>query len=80
MWGMVRVQAVIQNGQLKNVQALDYPSDRRTSQRINQQALPWLETEVIQAQSANVDIISGATLTSQAYMRSLQAALASAKN
>ncbi len=80
MWGLVRVQAVIQNGQLKNVQVLEYPSDRRTSQRINQQALPWLQSEVIQAQNANVDIISGATLTSQAYMRSLQAALASAKN
>lgn len=80
MWGLVRVQAVVQGGQLKNVQVLDYPSDRRTSQRINQQVIPWLETEVVQAQSANVDIISGATLTSQAFMRSLQAALNSAKN
>ncbi|MGE5264753.1 MAG: FMN-binding protein [Acidobacteriota bacterium] len=80
MWGLVRVQAVVQGGQLKNVQVLDYPSDRRTSQRINQQVLPWLQTEVIQAQSANVDIISGATLTSQAYMRSLQVALNNAKN
>jgi uncharacterized protein with FMN-binding domain len=80
MWGLVRVQAVVQGGQLRNVQVLDYPSDRRTSQRINQQVLPWLQTEVIQAQSANVDIISGATLTSQAYMRSLQVALNNAKN
>ncbi len=80
MYGLVRVQAVIQNGQLKNVQALEYPTDRRTSQRINQQAIPWLQTEVIQAQSAKVNIISGATLTSQAFMRSLQTALDSAKN
>jgi uncharacterized protein with FMN-binding domain len=80
MYGLVRVQATIQNGQLKNVQALDYPQDRRTSQRINQQAIPWLQTEVIQAQSANVNIISGATLTSQAFIRSLQSALSGAKN
>ncbi len=80
MWGLVRVQAIVQGGQLKNIQVLDYPSDRRTSQRINQQVLPWLESEVIQAQNANVDIISGATLTSEAFMRSLQVALNSAKN
>lgn len=80
MYGLVRVQATIQNGQLKNVQALEYPQDRRTSQRINQQAIPWLQSEVIQAQSANIDIISGATLTSMAYIRSLQAALNNAKN
>ncbi len=80
MWGLVQVQVVVQNGQVKDVQALQYPSDRRTSQRINQQALPWLQSEVIQSQNANVDMISGATLTSQAYIRSLQVALNSAKN
>ncbi len=79
-WGSVQVQAVIQNGKLTNVQILDYPSDRRTSQRINSQALPWLQQEAIQAQNANVDIISGATLTSEAFAQSLQVALTSAKN
>ena len=37
------------------------------------------QREAIQAQSAQVDIISGATLTSQAFAESLQSALATAK-
>ena len=78
-YGNVQVQAVIQNGKITNVQFLDYPHDRRTSQAINAQAMPWLQQEAIQAQSAKVDIISGATLTSEAFAKSLQAALQSAK-
>jgi uncharacterized protein with FMN-binding domain len=78
-YGMVQVQAVIQNGKISSVQFLDYPHDRRTSQEINSQAMPWLQQEAIQAQSANVNIISGATLTSEAFARSLQAALQTAK-
>jgi uncharacterized protein with FMN-binding domain len=78
-YGWVRVQAVVQNGQITNVTFLQYPSDRRTSQRINSIAMPYLTSEAIQAQSANVDIISGATLTSEAFAQSLQAALDSAK-
>jgi uncharacterized protein with FMN-binding domain len=74
-YGWVQVQAVIQNGQIADVKFLQYPSHRRTSVEINNQAMPWLTQEAIQAQSANVDIISGATLTSQAFAESLQAAL-----
>ena len=77
-YGMVQVQAVIQNGKISSVQFLDYPHDRRTSQEINSQAMPWLQQEAIHAQSSNVDIISGATLTSEAFARSLQAALQTA--
>lgn len=79
-WGMVQVKAVVQNGKLANVQVLQYPSDRRTSVRINSIALPDLQSEAIQAQNANVDMISGATLTSQAFIQSLQAALTKAKS
>ncbi len=79
-YGLVRVKAVIQNGKIADVQFLQYPNDRRTSQRINEQVMPWLQSEAIKAQSANVDFISGATLTSQAFARSLQAALNTAKN
>ncbi len=77
-YGWVQVQAVIQNGQIADVKFLQYPSDRRTSQRINSIAMPWLTQEAVQAQSANVDIISGATLTSEAFAQSLQAALQTA--
>ncbi|MGD0613307.1 MAG: FMN-binding protein [Anaerolineales bacterium] len=79
-YGLVQVQVAIQNGKIANVQFLDYPHDRRTSQQINNQVMPWLVQEAIQAQSANVDIISGATLTSEAFATSLQSALQSAKN
>jgi uncharacterized protein with FMN-binding domain len=74
-YGLVQVQAVVQNGQLANVQFLDYPHDRRTSQRINSVAVPDLQSEAIQAQSADVDIVSGATLTSRAFIESLKSAL-----
>ena len=74
-YGMVTVEAVIQGGRLTDVQFLDYPRDRRTSQRINSQAVPWLKQEAIQSQEANVNIISGATLTSEAFIQSLQSAL-----
>lgn len=79
-YGMVQVKAVIQGGKITDVQFLDYPHDRRTSQRINEIAMPYLKTEAIQAQNANVNIISGATLTSEAFMQSLQSALSSAKS
>jgi uncharacterized protein with FMN-binding domain len=77
-WGVVQVQAVVQNGQIASLSVLHYPSDRRESLRISQQALPLLRSEVVKAQTARVNIISGATLTSQAFMRSLDAALTQA--
>jgi uncharacterized protein with FMN-binding domain len=78
-YGLVQVQMVIQNGKIKNVQFLQYPNDRRTSVRINSVAVPDLQQEALQAQSANVDIVTGATLTSEAFIMSLQSALANAK-
>ncbi len=79
-YGNVQVQATIQGGKLTNVQFLQYPNDRGTSIRINGQAMPMLTQEAIQAQSANVDIVSGATQTSEAFQQSLAAALANAKS
>jgi len=79
-YGTVKVQAVIQGGKLTAVNFLSYPNDRNTSRYINSQAMPQLKTEAIQAQSANVDGVSGATDTSQAFIQSLGSALAQAKN
>ncbi len=78
-YGTVQVEAVIQNGKLADVKFLQYPNDRRTSVRINDFAIPVLTQEAIQAQNANVDIITGATLTSEAFAESLQTALDSAR-
>jgi uncharacterized protein with FMN-binding domain len=77
-YGQVQVQVVINNGKISSVNFLDYPQDRRTSARINSFAVPYLQSEAIQAQSAQVDVVSGATLTSEAFMVSLQSALANA--
>ncbi|MCX6782570.1 MAG: FMN-binding protein [Candidatus Levybacteria bacterium] len=78
-YGNVQVKAVIQNGKIADVQFLQYPNDRRTSIEINTQAMPYLKQEAIQAQNANVDIVSGATQTSRAFRESLQSALDKAK-
>jgi uncharacterized protein with FMN-binding domain len=77
-YGPVQVQVTVQGGRVVAVDVPVYPADRRASQRINSRALPMLESEVISAQSARVNIISGATLTSDAYLRSVNAALGNA--
>ena len=74
-YGMVQIQAIVRSGKLAGIKVLQYPSDRRTSVAINRQALPMLRDEAVTAQSAEVDIVSGATLTSQAFIRSLRGAL-----
>ena len=79
-YGIIQIQALVQGGQLTALKVLKYPSDRRTSISINRQALPMLRDEAISAQSANVDIISGATLTSRAFIQSLRGALKKASS
>lgn len=78
-YGSVQVQANIRGGQLVSVGILQYPNDRRTSRYINAQAIPILQRETIRAQSAHIDTVSGASLTSRAYIRSLSSALSSAR-
>jgi uncharacterized protein with FMN-binding domain len=78
-YGNVEVSATISGGKITNVKFLQYPNDSPNSQDINQQAMPYLQQEAIQAQSANVNIISGATLTSQAFIQSLSSALSKAQ-
>jgi uncharacterized protein with FMN-binding domain len=74
-FGDVQVRIVITNGHITDVQAVQLPTDRAESAYISQQAGPWLRTEALQAQSANIDIIGGATYTSQSYQQSLESAL-----
>ena len=79
-YGLVQVQVSIRAGAINDVEFLQYPNDRRTSVQINSIAMPYLKEEAIQAQSARVDIISGATLTSEGFQMSLQSALQAAHN
>jgi uncharacterized protein with FMN-binding domain len=78
-WGVVQVKAVITHGKITDVQFLQYPNDRNRSIEINGYADPQLTTEAIQAQSANVDIVTGATDSSDAFMQSLSDALSQAR-
>jgi uncharacterized protein with FMN-binding domain len=74
-YGDVQVRVTLQGNKVVDVQALQLPSDRSRSQRISQEAGPLLRSEVLQAQSPNIDIVSGATYTSEGYAQSLQGAL-----
>ncbi|MBU6388467.1 FMN-binding protein [Patescibacteria group bacterium] len=79
-YGTVQVKVVVQSGKIADVQFLQYPNDRSTSLYINGQAMPMLTQEAIQAQSAQVSGVSGATATSDAFVQSLASALALAQN
>ena len=78
-YGTVQVKAIVSGGVITDVQFLSYPSDRSHSIEINTYAMPLLTSEAIQSQNANVNIVSGATATSDAFIQSLQSALSQAK-
>ena len=75
IFGDVQVRIVISGGKLIDVQPLQLPRDRARSAFISQYSAPILRSEAIRAQSARIDIVSGATYTSIAYGRSLESAL-----
>jgi uncharacterized protein with FMN-binding domain len=79
-FGDVQVQLTINNGRITDVQALRLPFDRSRSAEISQYAGPILGQEVIAAQGANIDVVSGATYTSEGYAASVQAALDQARS
>ncbi len=74
-YGTVQVQITVKAGAITDVTALKLTDAERKSVQISSRAAPLLRTEVIKAQSANVQTISGATVTSEAYLGSLQAAI-----
>lgn len=78
-YGNIQVQAVISGGKITDVQFLQHPSDATRSIAINTLAMPELSQEAIQAQNANVNIVSGATDSSNAFIQSLSSALTQAK-
>jgi len=74
-FGDVQVQVTVSNGTITDVKALQLPFDRRRSAEISQYVEPYLRSEALQAQSAQIDLISGATYTSDSYAHSLQSAI-----
>jgi uncharacterized protein with FMN-binding domain len=76
-FGTVQVKVTMQNGKITDVQTLQLPRGGHSGQ-VSSYAAPQLRSEALQAQSANIDTISGATYTSQGYAQSLQSALSQA--
>ena len=80
IYGQLQIVATISGGQLTSVSWPIYPDAPGHTSEVNASALPQLKQEAVTAQSANIDIVSGATQTSQAFQQSLAAALAQAKS
>ncbi|WP_456846470.1 FMN-binding protein [Cellulomonas sp. P5_C6] len=74
-YGPVQVSVTFASGQITDVQALQTPGGHGESIMINQRATPILAQEVVSAQSAHIDTVSGATYTSEAYAESVQSAI-----
>lgn len=74
-YGPVQVQVSVSGGRITAVDVLQYPDSSGKDQRINSQAIPQLVDETLSAQSSRIDMVSGATYTSEGYVTSLQSAL-----
>ena len=74
-WGDVQVSITVTDGKITAVDVPEYPTGNGKDREINADALPVLTQETLAAQSADIDMVSGATVTSQGYLQSLQSAL-----
>jgi len=75
IYGPVQVQITVSNGKITGATALTYPRSSGRDQQINSQAIPLLIQETLQAQSANIQGVGGASYTSQGWYDSLVSAL-----
>jgi uncharacterized protein with FMN-binding domain len=90
-WGELRVTITVRktttttgtkkkvSRKIVGVSVPTYPNHTDRSQLINERAIPILRSETLRAQSAKIDLVSGATDTSESYVQSLQAAILKAK-
>lgn len=77
-YGPLQIKVTIASGKISDVQFLQFPNDRPTSVEINTAAVPVLKQEAISSQKANVDIVSGATQTSEAFQVAMKEVLGKA--
>jgi uncharacterized protein with FMN-binding domain len=80
IYGKLQVVATVSGGMITNITWPVYPNTAGHTSQVSASALPTLEQEAIASQNANVNIVSGATQTSEAFQQSLAAALAQAKS
>jgi uncharacterized protein with FMN-binding domain len=74
-WGPVQVKVTLAAGKITTVDVIEVPDSNGRDQEINADAVPQLVQETLQAQNAQIDMVSGATYTSDGYVTSLQSAL-----
>lgn len=74
-YGPVQVRITVSGGKITSATAVQYPTENPRDAEINAQAVPQLNSEVVQKQSASIDMVSGATYTSDGYLQSLQSAI-----
>jgi uncharacterized protein with FMN-binding domain len=74
-WGPVQVELAVSGGKITKVTVVQYPNGNGKDDEINSYALPILVQETMDSQSASIDMVSGATVTSDGYLQSLQSAL-----
>ena len=74
-WGAVQVSITVTDGKITAVDVPQYPTGNGKDRQINASALPILTKETLSAQSADIDMVSGATVTSEGYVQSLQSAI-----
>jgi len=74
-WGPVQLQLTYSGDTITDVTVLQRPSGNPKDDEINDGALPVLIQETLDAQTADIDMVSGATVTSEGYLQSLQSAL-----
>ncbi len=74
-YGPVQVQITVSGSRVVSAKAIAYPTGNSRDAEISSWAVPQLNSEVVQAQSASIDTVSGASFTSEGYRESLQSAL-----
>jgi uncharacterized protein with FMN-binding domain len=74
-WGIVQVEITVESGKITKSEAVQYPQENNRDVEINSYAVPALNEAAVQAQSANLDAVSGATVTTGGYTQSLQSAI-----
>jgi uncharacterized protein with FMN-binding domain len=78
VYGDIVVSVTMHGGKIVNVSVPQNNAIDGRSQTINSYAVPILEQETVAAQGVNIDVVSGATFTSNAFAQSLQSALSQA--
>lgn len=74
-YGAVQVEITVSGGRITGSGVTQVPWSDHKDQEINSYAVPILNDEAVQAQSAEIDMVSGATYTSEGYIQSLQSAI-----